>query len=126
MRAGTITIEPAEVHIIIHPIKTQSRIELPLGRPARACNRARVMIAPMHPPHYCRSPPQNYTLPPTRMESEGGGGGEALESKVAVTVILVFARIVQEFVPLQPPPLHPVKVELALATAVRVTAVPLG
>ena len=51
------------------------------------------------------------------------GGAEA---KVAVTEVLAVRVTVQGPVPLQPPPLQPVKVEPAAGVAVRVTMVPLG
>ena len=46
--------------------------------------------------------------------------------KVAVTVAAAFIVAVQGPVPVQPPPLQPVKVEPAAGVAVKVTAVPLG
>jgi hypothetical protein len=45
--------------------------------------------------------------------------------KVAVTVIAEFIVTVQGPVPVQPPPLQPVKVDPLAGLAVRVTAVPL-
>jgi hypothetical protein len=45
-------------------------------------------------------------------------------SKVAVTVVFCVIVTVHVLVPEQPPPLQPVKMAFALATAVRVTGVP--
>src|SRR5437773_1872766 len=45
-------------------------------------------------------------------------------AKVAVTEVAAFSVTMQVPVPEQPPPLQPVKVELASGVAVRVTAVP--
>jgi hypothetical protein len=45
-------------------------------------------------------------------------------TKAAVTVVAAFIVTVQVPLPVQPPPLHPVKVEPGAAAAVRVTAVP--
>jgi len=47
-------------------------------------------------------------------------------SKVAVTVVAALRVTVHEPVPVQPPPLQPVKVESAAGVAVKVTAVPLA
>jgi hypothetical protein len=47
-------------------------------------------------------------------------------SKVAVTVVAALRVTVQAPVPVQPPPLQPVKMESAAGVAVRVTAVPLA
>src|SRR5437667_10121382 len=46
--------------------------------------------------------------------------------KVAVTAVAAETVTVQAAVPVQPPPLQPVKAELAPGLAVRVTAVPLA
>ena len=45
---------------------------------------------------------------------------------VAFTVVLAVSVTVQVPVPLQPPPVQPVKTELALGVAVSVTTVPLA
>src|SRR5207244_1467146 len=47
-------------------------------------------------------------------------------SKVAVTVVAVVRVTVQGPVPVQPPPLQPVKTDQASGVAVRVTTVPLA
>src|SRR3954453_16032170 len=47
-----------------------------------------------------------------------------LSVKAAVTVVSAFIVTVQVPVPVQPPPLQPVKVEPAAGVAVRVTVVP--
>src|SRR5207247_10010743 len=47
-------------------------------------------------------------------------------AKVAVTEVAAFTVTMQVLVPEQPPPLQPVKVELASGVAVKVTAVPLA
>lgn len=65
-------------------------------------------------------PPFSSKLYAATSPAELGGGG-ALESKVAVTVMLVLVMTVQKPVPPQLPPLHPMNVELPLGGAVRVT-----
>ena len=47
-------------------------------------------------------------------------------SNVAMTVVVAFKVTVQGPVPVQPPPLQPVKVEPAAGVAVSVTVVPLA
>ena len=47
-------------------------------------------------------------------------------TKVAVTVVAAVKVTVQESVPVQAPPLHPLKMVSAAGLAVRVTRVPVG
>jgi hypothetical protein len=59
----------------------------------------------------------------TTLKVEAGlAGGTVVNA--AVTVVAAFIVTVQGPVPLQPPPLHPVKVEPVAGVAVRVTLVP--
>jgi hypothetical protein len=53
-----------------------------------------------------------------------GVGGCGMAAKVAETAVLVLRVTTQGPVPLQPPPLQPLKVAPAAGVAVRVTAVP--